>query len=151
MLKGRVVESKFAINNLDPFLCIAAFTENTHLSAWWGVSKSLIELRAGGIYSLAWLHDESGFSFISSGLVRSYRAGHHLILDRLIYMNPAIKILGPMSLDIRISHDGNTDWLRVIQSGYQEGTDWDWYYEAVRIGWPKALGLLEDYLTKLEN
>ena len=151
MIKGRVVESKFAINKLDPNLCIAAFTEPAHLSAWWGVSKSLVELKSGGIYSLAWLHDEFSFGYISSGLVRSYRAGHHLILDRLIYLNPGIAILGPMSLDIRITSDGNTDWLRIIQSGYQEGSDWDWYFEAVRIGWPKALGLLEDYLMKLES
>ncbi len=36
--------------------------------------------------------------------------------------------------------------LKLIQSGYQYGGDWDWYYEAVTQVWPVTLQSLRKYL-----
>jgi len=143
----KAVEAKISLESIPHDLVLEAFVTIEHLSSWWGVSTCLIETKPGGIYSLAWKKNEDSFGFVSSGLVRSFHPRQHLLLDKMVYFNPKIDLLGPMSLDIRIIHDGVTDWLRVMQYGYQDGADWDWYYEAVRAGWPEALKNLKSHLS----
>jgi hypothetical protein len=36
--------------------------------------------------------------------------------------------------------------LTVVQSGYQHGADWDWYYNVVKNSWPEVLLKIRDYL-----
>ena len=139
----RSVEAKISIEKLDTKLVLEAFVLQEHLEVWWGVSDSLVQAKPGGLYSLVWKKSTDSIDFASSGLVRSYHPGQHLLLDKMVYFNPSIPLLGPMSIDVRIVHDGVTNWLRVMQYGYQDGPHWDWYYEAVRVGWPQALTNLD--------
>lgn len=136
---------------VSPELALDAFTEIDLLREWWGVERALIEKRIGGMYVLAWNISEHGFKYVSSGIITSYHAGEHLEIGNLVYFNPERPILGPMTLLVRVRKSGEATVLHVLQDGYQDGTDWDWYYKAVREAWPKVLIHLKNYLENLER
>ncbi len=125
---------------------MSAFTDPDMLKGWWGVERSLIDLRPGGLYSLAWNISETGFGYISTGIIKEYQFDQKLVIENFAYFNPQKPILGPMSLAISIKSNGDLTELSICQEGYQEGPDWDWYYQAVLDAWPKALQIVKDYL-----
>ncbi len=127
---------------------IAAFTEFEMLRAWWKVERAIIEKRVGGLYTLAWGIGEQGFGFISSGVVKAYDPDSLIVIDKLVYLNPARPFLGPMSLTVGASDKGDSTELYLCQEGYQEGADWDWYYSTVKSAWPVVAKDLKDYLEK---
>lgn len=143
----RTVEASVIINK-PPAAVLAAFTEQQHLHNWWHVSKSLIELRKGGLYSLTWQANHDALSFVSSGTVGEYLPGCQLRIDNLVYINLERAILGPMQLLIMTTPEKGKTVLDIIQSGYQQGPDWDWYYEAVKAAWPAVAQQIRDYLEK---
>ena len=52
-----------------------------------------------------------------------------------------------MQLEIKVKQVGkNSCMVNLIQSGYLDGEDWDWDYQAVLQAWPYALNLLKKYL-----
>lgn len=51
-----------------------------------------------------------------------------------------------MKLSVKAFVDGEQSKIELILAGFQEGPDWDWYYEAVKVGWAEALKSLVKYL-----
>ena len=128
---------------------IKAFTEPAMLKAWWGVEKSLIQKKNGGLYILAWRVTENGMGYISSGIIKNYDLHSVLEITNFVYLNPEKPFLGPMQLTVSATaHNGMTD-VHLCQDGYQEGDDWDWYYQAVVGAWPKVLQELKIYLERI--
>lgn len=148
MPENRKVESDIFLD-VPPTLALDAFTEQPHLLGWWGVERSLVEKTPGGQYALAWGISEKGFQYISSGVVKTYRAGEKLEVGHLVYFNPEKEIMGGMSLTVRVEKEGTGTRLYICQSGYRTGGDWDWYFQAVTEAWPMALGHLKKYLESL--
>jgi uncharacterized protein YndB with AHSA1/START domain len=146
----RTVEASVIINK-PPAVVLAAFTEQHHLYNWWKVSKSLIDLRKGGLYSLAWQTNSAALSFVYSGTVGEYLPGCQLRIDNLVYINPERSVLGPMQLLIMTTPEHGKTVLDIIQSGYQQGPDWDWYYEAVKAAWPAVSLQIKDYLESADS
>ncbi len=127
---------------------IAAFTNPEMLKGWWGVERSLIELKPGGNYTLAWDITEKGFGYVSSGIVKEYIPVQLLEIEKFVYLNPDKAILGPMKLMIKASENNGISDVYICQDGYQTGGDWDWYYDAVKNAWPQAAEILKNYLEK---
>ena len=100
----RKVEANINIKS-SPNLILSAFTDEKMLNDWWGVERKLIELKPGGVYSLAWKISEAGFGFISSGIISEYIKNEKLIIKDFVYFNPEKSILGPMSLSIIVTPD----------------------------------------------
>ena len=132
----------------SPGKVLSAFTTPVHLHRWWGVERSLIELKKGGLYSLAWEITSSGMRFVTSGIITEYLPACQLKVSNLVYFNAGRSILGPLELLVLTTPEDSCTSLTVIQSGYQTGTDWDWYYNAVRTAWPEVLKQLKTYLEK---
>jgi uncharacterized protein YndB with AHSA1/START domain len=144
----RLVAASIEIN-ARPEKILPAFLNQEHLKVWWGVERSLIEPKAGGVYTLAWNISEQGIKFISTGVIEELIPGEYLMIKNFVYLNPEKKILGPMELEIDLIETGdNLTKVGVIQSGYKYGGDWDWYYDAVVKAWPQTLELLKNYLEK---
>jgi hypothetical protein len=123
-----------------------AFLLPADLKGWWGVDRSLIETKQGGLYSLAWQLSDAGAKYISTGIIKEYIPAKELWIDKWAYFSPDRPILGPMQLIIRTHEIYSGTNLTVIQSGYQEGEHWQWYYEAVYNAWPQVLVQLKAYL-----
>jgi uncharacterized protein YndB with AHSA1/START domain len=129
-----------------PGTIISAFTDPESLKGWWGVERTLIDKRPGGVYTLAWQISDKGFGFISTGVIREYVSDSLLIIDNFVYLNPEKSFLGPMTLTIKAKRKGDVSEFYLCQDGYQSGKDWDWYYEAVKEAWPIAAQALKKYL-----
>lgn len=143
------VEASIKID-LHPRDVLDVFTKQEHLKAWWGVSRSLIELKKGGLYSLVWQNNNDSIDYVSSGIVAEYLPGCQLKIESFVYVNPARPVLGPMELLILSTPEENhTTQLTVIQSGYQQGADWNWLYEAVKYAWPEVLKQIKRYLESV--
>jgi uncharacterized protein YndB with AHSA1/START domain len=132
-----------------PSRVTAAFVEDEDLKNWWGVQRSLVEVRRGGVWALAWEISSSGIKYISTGIIHDFEPGEYLRIDNLVYLNPEKEILGPMSLEVFCDETKNDCKVRLKQSGYQLGGDWDWYYDSVVQAWPYALDLLKKYLEEV--
>ncbi|MDX2048766.1 MAG: SRPBCC domain-containing protein [Chitinophagaceae bacterium] len=124
----------------------AAFLMHEHLNGWWYVQRSLVEPKKGGVWALAWEVTEAGIKYVSSGTIGEYDPGKYLRIDNLVYLNTERQILGPMQLEIFVNGLETESKVKIIQSGYLYGGDWDWYYDAVVQGWPHAVQLLKKYL-----
>ncbi|HEX5171999.1 MAG TPA: SRPBCC domain-containing protein [Cyclobacteriaceae bacterium] len=145
----KVVESSINLD-LPPQEVLDVFIRQEHLKAWWGVDRSLIELKRGGLYSLVWQNRESCVEYVSTGVIEEYLPACQLKIRNLVYINPQRPILGPMELLVMTTpNDDRTTQLTVIQSGYQQGPDWDWFYEAVLQAWPDVLIQVKKYLQAI--
>lgn len=116
------------------------------LNGWWGVEKALVEKREGGMYALVWDISESGFRYVATGIIKSYKADAILEIENYTYLNLNMPIMGPMGLIIEAIVKNNQTELTVTQTGYQSGGDWGWYYDAVKQAWPDVLASLKEYL-----
>ena len=143
----RLVAASIEIN-ARPDKILPAFLRQEHLQTWWGVERSLIEPKAGGVYTLAWGISENGIRYISTGIISELIPAEYLMVRNFIYLNPEKKILGPMELEIDLIAGDHTEITKVgvVQSGYQYGDDWDWYYNAVVQAWPQTLEKLKKYI-----
>ncbi|MEM8510209.1 MAG: SRPBCC family protein [Bacteroidota bacterium] len=125
---------------------IAAFTAFEMLKDWWSVERSFVEKSRGGTYMLLWGITAKGIAYISSGTIEEYDPNTILKVRNFAYVCPDRPVLGNMTLTIRIEkHDGKSK-VHLCQSGYQNGTHWDWYYNVVSKVWPEMLTVLKQYL-----
>ena len=143
----RTVDCKIDITTSTEKI-IQAFTDSEMLKGWWGVEKSFIELKPGGIYTLAWFVSENGIKYISTGVIKEYIPGKKLHVGNYMYLSTERPFLGPLNLIVEAAATANGSVLHLQQGPYPEGLGehWDWYYEAVKDAWPKVLQTLKKYL-----
>lgn len=141
----RKVESRILVNT-SPENIIRAFTHHDLLTRWWKVEKSFIQPRVGGGYTLVWGVSSHGFKYIMTGIIKDYSEDSLLHIDNLTYLTPERSILAPMSLIVKATRINGNSELYLCQDGYQSGSDWDWYYNAVRTAWPLVLEDLRNFL-----
>lgn len=127
---------------------LAAFTDPGMLREWWNVERTLIDLKPGGLYTLAWNISENGFGFVSTGIIKEYQPHQLLVIDQLVYLNPGKQFFGPMTLTVKARENGIMTEVYLCQDGYQDGADWDWYHDVVREAWPAVMQTLKNYLEK---
>jgi uncharacterized protein YndB with AHSA1/START domain len=137
------------IVNTSPENIIRAFVEPSMLRGWWGVERSLIDARPGGLYVVAWDINPHGFGYLSTGIINEYDPATKLVVGNYMYANPEKEFLGPMSLTVQATQKSHrVAEMYIRQDGYRNGGEWDWYYEAVRTAWPAVAKQLKEYLEK---
>jgi uncharacterized protein YndB with AHSA1/START domain len=143
----RKVEASITIDK-PPSLVMSVFTEFKHLRNWWNVERALIDLRKGGVYALVWGISSQGMNYVSTGIIGEYQHECQLRIDQWLYLNPQRPILGPMELLIMTTPENGKTVLTIVQRGYQQGEDWNWYYEAVKQAWPELITVIKDYAER---
>lgn len=145
----KIVEASIDLE-LPPQKVLEVFVKHEHLKAWWGIHRSLIELKPGGLYSLVWQNQQDCVEYVSTGIIAEYLPACQLKVKNLVYINPQRPILGPMELMVLTTpNDDHTTQLTIIQSGYQQGPHWDWLYESVHRAWPEVLLQIRKYLQPI--
>ncbi len=145
----RIVEASIDLD-LAPQDILDVFIKQEHLKAWWGVDRSLIELKPGGLYSLVWQKKDNCVEYVSTGIIAEYLPGCQLKVKNLVYINPQRPILGSMELLVMTTpNENHTTQLTVVQSGYLNSPDWDWLYNAVQKAWPEVLQQIKKYLQTI--
>ena len=71
------VEAEISLQ-VEPARALAAFTDPDMLAEWWGVEKQFIDLREGGLYTLAWHIGDQGIQYVSTGRINAYEEGRRL-------------------------------------------------------------------------
>lgn len=146
----RSVEASITVA-ATPDEVLSQFLNLESMRGWWGVERGLVEARAGGVWAVAWGISSAGFHYASTGIIKEYRPGQRLSFDQMLYFNPERPILGPMQISIVVEEHQKGCEIEVRQTGYGEGDDWDWYYQAVVEGWPMALESLKRYVEGEEG
>jgi uncharacterized protein YndB with AHSA1/START domain len=141
----RYVETSTLISR-KPEEVLNAFTDPTDLKDWWGVERCLIELKKGGLYSLVWQKTSSAIDFVTTGIIAEYIPGCQLKVENMAYFNPGRQIFGPMELMVLTTPEKVGTTLTIVQSGYQYGPDWDWYYNVVKEAWPVVIAKIKEHL-----
>jgi uncharacterized protein YndB with AHSA1/START domain len=128
-----------------PEALIRAFIDVEAMGQWWGVDRGLVEPREGGTWALAWERSPAGFKYVTTGRIMSLEPGRRICIAELVYFNPERPVLGPMTLTVEVAAvEGGSD-VTIRQEGYQDVSDWNWYYDAVRVAWPEVAKSLKRY------
>lgn len=125
------------------------FLDLNEMKNWWGVERGFVEAKPGGGWIVTWQISEHGFGYVTTGIISELIPSKKLKIENVVYLNPEKSILGPMTITVDVESENQNTKLTVEQSGYKEGEDWDWYYNAVVDGWPFALNLLKEYCESL--
>ena len=127
---------------------LQAFLDGADLKAWWKVSRSLVEPKAGGIWSIAWDdYGEEKTHHAWIGVIEEISADR-LFVGHLVMIEPDMPLLGPMQLEISVAADGAGSALTVSHRGYRYGEHWDEMYRIVVQGWDHVLGDMREWLTE---
>jgi len=141
----RKVEATTSIN-CSSRIVIQAFTDYKLLRDWWNVERCLIDKKEGGLYTLTWGITATGFKYVSTGTIKKYNPENRLFIENFIYLSTDKPILGPMFLSINAEEVKGGSNVFLCQDGYQNGKDWDGYYNAVNEAWPQMLQKLKTYI-----
>ncbi len=142
----RTVETTVRLN-ATPGRTINTFLHDNDLKAWWKVSRSLVEPRPGGVWSIAWDgYGEQQTNHSWTGVIHELDKGR-LVVAPLLQNEPGRPLFGPLQLEIVAAPADNGCELTVLHHGYQHGDDWDWLHDAVVRGWSAVLGELQEWLA----
>jgi len=128
---------------------LQAFLNSDDLEAWWQTTRSLVELKVGGIWAIAW--DDWGEAKTHhswTGVIRNLSPGK-LVVSPMLMTEPDMPLLGPMSLEVSVepAEGGGTN-VTVTHSGYGYGDHWDEMYDLVVNGWDHVLGDMATWFEK---
>lgn len=142
--EARTVETTRIIS-ASPDQVLEAFLDGADLKAWWKVSRSLVERKQGGIWSITW--DDWGEEKTQHAWVGEIDelTANRVVIGRLLMIEPDMPLLGPLQLEIKVEPaDGGTS-VTVLHRGYQYGDHWDRIYDLVVNGWNHVLGDMQDW------
>ncbi|MCZ6826015.1 MAG: SRPBCC domain-containing protein [Gammaproteobacteria bacterium] len=138
----RSVEATTTIS-ARPDEVLGAFLDDDALKAWWKVSRSLVEQKQGGVWSITWDDwgpEKTQHAWI--GVIEEITPDR-LVVGHLVMIEPGMPLLGPMQLEITVKPADGGSALAVSHRGYGYGDHWDSIYDAVVQGWEHVLGDME--------
>ena len=140
----RSVDTEVRIS-AGPDEVLQAFLDGDDLQAWWKVSRTLVEPKTGGIWSITW--DNWGpekTQHAWSGVIEEITA-NRLVIGHLVMNEPDLPLFGPLRLEISVAPAAGGTLLLLSHSGYGYGEHWDEMYDLVVQGWDHVLGDMETW------
>jgi uncharacterized protein YndB with AHSA1/START domain len=138
----RSVDTEVFIS-VTPEKVIQAFLDDGDLKRWWKVSRSLVEAKHGGVWSITW--DDWGpekTQHAWTGVIEEITPDR-LVVGHLVMIEPDMPLLGPTQLEITVKPSECGTSLRISHRGYRYGDHWDTIYDMVVQGWGHVLGDME--------
>ncbi len=126
-----------------PESVLQAFVNGDDLQAWWKVSRSLVERKVGGVWSITW--DDWGPNKTQHawiGIIETITP-QKLVIGHLVMIEPGIPLMGPMQLEVSVIPAPGGSILTLSHRGYRYGDHWDSMYDAVVQGWDHVLGNMQ--------
>lgn len=143
---------KEAVVNTSTGEVWAAWTSSEGIAAWWGPASSNIELRVGGPFEILFSLDPPDgkrgsegcriLSYVpSESLSFTWNAPPHL---------PLWSANTWVVLSFAALEHGKTA-VRLVHTGFLEGSDWDDYMNYFDTAWGYVLGLLSDHWDEAKS
>lgn len=133
---GRVVRREIRID-ASPEAVWDAWADAEQIACWF-VDSAQGEARAGEV--VTWRFEHFGYEF-PIPILEAVR-GERLVLGGDIPGRP------PTLQEVVLEKEGGTTILRLANSGFGEGAEWDDEYEGVDSGWHMALATLAHWLAR---
>jgi uncharacterized protein YndB with AHSA1/START domain len=133
------------IISASPEEVLDAFIDDTGLKGWWKVSRSLVERKQGGVWSITWDdwgEEKTQHAWI--GVIEELTP-NRLLIGNLVMMEPDMPLFGPMQLEISVEPAAGGTSVTVSHRGYRYGDHWDTMFELVINGWDHVLGDMETW------
>lgn len=132
--KGRMLQADIR-TKVTPEQVWEAWADPQKIAQWF-VDRAQGEAKAGNV--VTWFFDDFGFQLPYK--VLKAEPGKSYVLK---WEPPG----GPSGIhEVRIEREGGETVMRMIESGFKEGAEWDEEYEGVKSGWQNALAILKYYL-----
>jgi uncharacterized protein YndB with AHSA1/START domain len=132
--KGRVIRAEME-TSATPQQAWEAWADPEKIAQWF-VDRASGEAKSGG--TMTWFFDN--FGYVLPFKVLDAVPGELFVLK----WDPPEGISG--LLEVRITREGGSTLVRLIQSGFREDAKWDEEYEGTASGWQMALAILRHYL-----
>lgn len=127
---GRTIRDEMRIA-APPELVYRAWADPEHVTGWF-VGRMVGRMEAGE--NVTWYWDDSGPGMSQRVLVAD--PPHRLVTAMDLPQ-------GVSYLEVTIEQDGGHSVVRLVQSGFGEGPEWDDQYEGMLSGWMIALAILK--------
>ena len=136
---GRTIEKELFVA-VSPERAFRAFTRKEELERWFVIDAEL-DLRVGGRWRFRWTRDVATGTFVEIDPPR-------LVVMEWDETPPLTNTLVTVTFDPEA--DGTR--IRLLNSGFGTGDDWDALYDGVNSGWGTGLADLKQWLeTGAEN
>jgi uncharacterized protein YndB with AHSA1/START domain len=132
--RGRIIRGEMR-TSATPEQAWEAWADPEKIAGWF-VDRASGEGKTGG--TMTWFFDEFGYA-LPYQVVESV-PGKLFVLK----WDPPVGDAG--ILEVRIEREGGATVLRLVNSGFKEGAQWEDEYEGVNSGWKMALAILKEYL-----
>lgn len=132
---GRRIEAEIR-TTASPEEAWKAWTDPAAISRWF-TDEARGEAKPGG--TLVWVF--RGFGEIPYPVVIADPPGHLVLAGD-------VPGRGPFALEILIRRSAGTTIVRLVNSGFLDGADFDEEYEGIRSGWVGSMALLKHYLER---
>jgi uncharacterized protein YndB with AHSA1/START domain len=132
--RGRVIRAEVR-TKASPRQAWEAWADPAKIAGWF-VDRAAGEGKAGGV--MTWFFDDFGFQ-LPYNVVESV-PGEIFVLK----WDPPQGDTG--ILEVTIAREAGETVVRLVNSGFREGAQWDEEYEGVNSGWQTVLALLKLYL-----
>jgi uncharacterized protein YndB with AHSA1/START domain len=104
--------------------------------AHWFVDRAFGDVRPGGV--MTWVFEQFGYEI-------PYPVLEATAPERLVF-GGEIPGYPPFRLEVTIAREGGETVVRLFNSGFRDGAQWDDEYQGVASGWKLSLALLRHYL-----
>jgi uncharacterized protein YndB with AHSA1/START domain len=132
--KGRTIRAEIR-TSASPQQVWEAWADPEKIAAWF-VDHATGEGKAGSI--VTWFFDDFGFA-------QPFKV-EDSVPGKLFVLKWDPPQGDPGILEIQIEREGGSTLVRLINSGFKEGAEWDEEYEGVNSGWQMSLSNLKHYL-----
>ena len=131
---GRTIECEIR-TSASPEEAWAAWGDPEKISQWF-VDRAFGDVRPGGV--MTWVFEK--FNYEIPYPVLEAASPKRFVLGGELPGRP------PFRLEVTISRDGGETVVRLFNSGFRDGAEWDDEYQGVSSGWKTSLALLKYYL-----
>lgn len=132
--KGRVIRSEIE-TSATPAQAWEAWADPEKIAQWF-MDRASGEAKPGG--AMTWFFDNFGYAL-------TYK-----VLDAVPGELFVLKWEPPQGdvgiLEVRITREGGTTRVRLINSGFREDSKWNEEYEGIVSGWQMSLAIMKNYL-----
>ena len=132
----------------SPAKVLQAFLNDDDLEAWWKVSRSLVEEKVGGVWSITWDDwgpEKTHHAWV--GVIDTITP-QRLVVGHLVMIEPDMPLLGPMQLEITVKPAEGGSAVTVSHRGYRYGDHWESIYDSVVQGWDQVLGDMQEWFRE---
>lgn len=124
----------------------AAWTSNDGIASWWGPAESNIELRIGGPFEILFsLEPPEGQRGSEGCRILAYVPGESLSFTWNAPPHLPLRSANTWVVLTFTATGPNETAVRLVHTGFLQGSDWDGYMAYFDEAWDYVLGLLQNH------